>query len=76
MKTFMKILSFSFEAGPQKKTNMATRCKMSYTRFIPILNLMLVFNFLEQEDASKKITITEDGKKVLEMLQDISEFID
>jgi len=71
MKTFMKILSFSYEHGPQKKTNMATNCKMSYTRFIPILNLMILFDLLEMQSTSDKIMITEYGKTVLEKLQNV-----
>lgn len=69
MKTFMKILLFSYDKGPEKKTNMATNCKMSYTRFIPILNLMMLFECLEIKDDTDKISITEFGKVILMKLQ-------
>ena len=72
MKTFMKILLFSYDNGPEKKTNMATNCKMSYTRFIPILNLMMLFECLEIKKDSDKISITEFGKKILLKLQNVT----
>jgi len=71
MKTFYKLLLYSYEKGAQKKTNMATNCKMSYTRFIPILNTIVVFGFLEIEDTpSGRVRITELGKKVLQKMPD------
>ena len=70
MKTLYKLLSYSYENGPQKKTNMATNCKMSYTRFIPILNQMMLFEFLVIENTpSGRVKITEIGKKILEKMQ-------
>jgi len=68
MRTFTKVLEFASANGPQKKTNMATNCKMSYTRFIPLLNLMMLFGFLELDPALEVITITQLGKEVLERL--------
>lgn len=68
--TLIKILEFSNTNGPQKKTNMATNCKMSYTRFIPILNIMVLLMLLEIKDAPFcEIVITECGKKLLERLR-------
>ena len=70
MKTFYKLLFYSYENGPQKKTNMATNCKMSYTRFVPILNQMILFNFLVIENTpSGRVKITQEGKEVLEKIQ-------
>ena len=68
--TLLKILEFSNTHGPQKKTNMATNCKMSYTRFIPILNMMALLMLLEITPGPvSEIVITECGKKLLEMLR-------
>ena len=67
--TLIKILDFSNTHGPQKKTNMATNCKMSYTRFIPILNIMVLLMLLEISGPFSDIVITECGKKLLEILQ-------
>ena len=72
MKTFLKLLSYSYEHGPEKKTNMATNCKMSYTRFIPILNIMMLFEFLEIKENTDKISITQFGKNILVKLQNIT----
>ena len=70
MKTFYKLLLYSYDNGPQKKTNMATNCKMSYTRFVPILHQMVLFGFLEIENTpSGRVKITELGKKVLDKMQ-------
>lgn len=72
MKTFLKILSFANEHGPTKRTNMATNTKMSYTRFKPILEIMIVFGFLIMNmNGNQTIIITELGKQVLEKLQNI-----
>ena len=72
MKTFLKILSFANEHGPTKRTNMATNTKMSYTRFKPILETMIVFGFLIMNmNGNQTIIITEAGKQVLERLQNI-----
>ena len=66
----MKILLFSYENGPQKKTNMATNCKMSYTRFKPILLWMVEFGFLKiYANPTEIITITEQGKEILQKIQ-------
>ena len=74
MKTFYKLLLYSYENGPQKKTNMATNCKMSYTRYIPILLQMVLFDFLEIENTpSGKVKITEAGKIVLEKMQNYND---
>ncbi len=59
----------------KKKTNMATHCKMSYTRFIPILNVMMAFEFLEIKENSVKVSITQLGKKILLKLQNDSDNI-
>lgn len=68
--TLIKILEFSNTNGPQKKTNMATNCKMSYTRFIPILNMMALLMLLEiKEYPLCEIVITECGKRLLEALR-------
>ena len=68
--TLIKILDFSNTHGPQKKTNMATNCKMSYTRFIPILNIMALLMLLEITPGPvSEIIITEWGKKILDILQ-------
>ena len=70
MKTFYKLLLYSFDNGPQKKTNMATNCKMSYTRFVPILHQMVLFGFLQiEESPGGKVKITELGKTILEKMQ-------
>ena len=70
MRTLKKILEFSLINGPIKKTNMATNCKMSYSRFIPILNVMGIFGLLEIiPSAGNFIVITEVGKSVLDKLQ-------
>ena len=68
--TLLKILEFSNTNGPQKKTNMATNCKMSYTRFIPILNMMVMLALLEITNAPFcEIIITECGKRLLDRLR-------
>lgn len=70
IKTCYKVLSNALKNGAQRKTNMATNCKMSYTRFIPFLNTMVLFGLLTIiEDPVKLVTITEMGKSVLEVLQ-------
>lgn len=72
MKTFLKILSFANEHGPTKRTNMATNTKMSYTRFKPILETMILMGFLIMNmNGNQTIIITELGKQVLEKLQNI-----
>ena len=76
MRTLKKLLEFSLTNGPQKKTNMATRCKMSYSRFIPVLNMMIMLGLLDfDENYSSNILITESGKKILEQLQENSELL-
>lgn len=73
MKTCLRVLSNSLKYGAQRKTNMATNCKMSYTRFIPFLNTMELFGLLlVLDDPVKLVTITEMGKSVLEVLQRMS----
>ena len=67
LRTLKKILEFSLIHGPQKKTNMATNCKMSYSRFIPLLNIMDILGLLEIIESF--IVITESGKSVLDKLQ-------
>ena len=70
MSTFFKLLLYAYDNGPTKKTNMATNCKMSYTRFVPILKTMILFGFLEIEDTpSGRVKITERGKRILEKMQ-------
>ncbi len=70
MRTLKKILEFGVAHGPQKKTNMATNCKMSYSRFIPILNIMDILGLLEVvKTTGNYIVITDSGKKVLDKLQ-------
>lgn len=70
VRTLKKILEFSSMHGPQKKTNMATNCKMSYSRFIPLLNVMGILGLLEIiESTGNYIVITDFGKNVLEQLQ-------
>ena len=45
---------------------------MSYTRFKPILETMIVFGFLIMNmNGNQTIIITEAGKQVLERLQNI-----
>ena len=71
-KTCYKVLSNALKYGSQRKTNMATNCKMSYTRFIPFLNTMVLFGLLTIiEDPVKLVSITVMGKSVLEVLQRI-----
>ena len=72
MKTLIKILSLSYKIGPQKKTNMATYCNMSYTRFIPILNMLKLFEFMEvkENNPTEFIQITQLGIDVLKRLTD------
>ena len=73
VRTLRKILEFASLHGPQKKTNMATNCKMSYSRFIPLLNVMALLGLLEiVESTGNYIVITELGKIVLERLQKIT----
>lgn len=70
LRTLKKILEFSSVHGPQKKTNMATNCKMSYSRFIPLLNIMGILGLLEViESPASFIVITDFGKIVLEKLE-------
>ncbi len=70
MRTLVKILEFSLTNGPIKKTNMATNCKMSYSRFIPVLNMMGILGLIEIiENTGNYIVITDFGKKVLDKLQ-------
>ena len=76
MKTMFKILSISYKKGPQKKTNMATFCNMSYTRFIPHLNTIKLFTFMEviENNPTEFIQITELGKIVLQKLKDTGKY--
>ena len=70
MRTLKKILEFSLSHGPQKKTNMATSCKMSYSRFIPVLNVMILLGLLEMcKTPTTIIVITQSGKNILDQLQ-------
>lgn len=70
LRTLKKILEFSSMHGPQKKTNMATNCKMSYSRFIPLLNIMEILGLLDVvKSTGNYIVITDIGKIVLEKLQ-------
>jgi len=70
MRTLKKILEFSLINGPIKKTNMATNCKMSYSRFIPLLNVMDMLGLLEViESTGNFIVITDWGKNVLNKLE-------
>jgi predicted transcriptional regulator len=70
MQTLKKILEFSLTNGPIKKTNMATRCKMSYSRFIPLLNIMDILGLLDViKETGNYIVITDFGKTVLDKLQ-------
>lgn len=49
---------------------MATHCKMSYTRFIPYLNIMIIMNLLEIfEDGGYFVRITELGRWVINQLE-------
>lgn len=76
LRTLKKILEFSLTNGPQKKTNMATNCKMSYSRFIPLLNIMEMFGLVEiVKSTGNYIVITDNGKIVLEKLQN-NEMVD
>lgn len=70
--TLKKILNYSIKNGPQRKTNMATHCKMSYTRFIPYLNIMVILNLLEIVDNNGYfVIITELGRWVIDQLDSI-----
>jgi len=72
VKTLKKILNYSIRNGSQRKTNMATHCKMSYTRFIPYLNIMVIMNLLEIfEDDGYFVRITELGSLVINELENI-----
>lgn len=72
VKTLKKILDYSITNGPQRKTNMATHCKMSYTRFIPYLNMMIILNLLEIFDNNGFfVKITELGRWVIDQLDNI-----
>ena len=62
LRTLKKILEFSLIHGPQKKTNMATNCKMSYSRFIPVLNIMEMLELVEIiESTGNYIVITHSN---------------
>ena len=67
VKTLKKILDYSNTNGPQRKTNIATHCKMNYTRFIPYLNVMIMLNLLENFD--NNVRITEFGKWILNEIE-------
>lgn len=70
MRTLVKVLSYALKYGAQRKTNIATNCKMSYTRFMPFLNTMVLFGLLQIiDDPSRLVSITDVGKSVLEVLQ-------
>ncbi len=72
VKTLKKILDHSYKKGPQRKTNMATNCKMSYTRFVPYLNIMVIMNLLEIVDSNGYfVIITELGRWVIDQLDNI-----
>lgn len=72
VKTLKKILDYSYKNGPQRKTNMATNCKMSYTRFVPYLNIMVILNLLEIVDNNGYfVKITELGRWVIDQLDNI-----
>lgn len=72
LKTLQKILEYCNFNGRQRRTNLATCCKMCYSRFIPYLNISLYFGLLQIiEDNGKFVIITETGKIVLEKLQNI-----
>jgi len=70
IKTLIKVLRYLLDNGAQKKTNLATNCKMSYSRFIPLLRIMFTLDVAEMlNDSSDKIVITEFGKTVLSDLE-------
>lgn len=72
VKTVKKILDYSNKIGAQRKTNMATHCKMSYTRFIPYLNILIIMNLLEIiENKGFFVIITELGRCVIDQLNNI-----
>lgn len=72
VKTLKKILEYSITNGPQRKTNMATNCKMSYTRFVPYLNILVIMNLLEIfENNGYFVKITELGRCVIDELENI-----
>ncbi len=69
MRTLKKILKYSQDNGPQKKTNLATYTGMSYSRFILLLNMSIMMNFVVMlEEPSLLVAITEPGKVFLEKL--------
>lgn len=68
IKTMMRILMTLDNNGPQKRTNTSTYCNMSYSRFIPYMNFMIVISVL-MLDPSQILHITQLGKKLLEYLK-------
>lgn len=72
LQTLKKILEYCNFNGQQRRTNLATCCKMCYSRFIPYLNLSVYFGLLKIiENNGKYIIITPTGKFVLEKLQNM-----
>ena len=65
--TIARILENLSHNGPQNRTNTSTRCNMSYTRFIPYMNFMMVINVIIF-DPAQLLHITEIGKELLEYL--------
>lgn len=69
IKSLKKILTYTNKHGPQKKTNLATYTGMSYSRFILLLNVSIMMNFIVMlEEPSLLVAITEPGKVFLEKL--------
>ena len=69
VKSLKKLLKYTNQYGPQKKTNLATYTGMSYSRFMLVLNISIMMNFLQMvEEPSLAVAITEPGKVFLEKL--------
>ena len=76
LKTLENILDYCNLNGAQRRTNLATGCNMSYTRFIPYLNLLEYFGMLKiLKKEGEFILITESGKSALKKLQDLDHMI-
>jgi len=69
MKSLRKILIYTNNHGPQKKTNLATYTSMSYSRFMLVLNTAIMMDFLQMlEEPSLLVAMTEPGRVFLEKL--------
>lgn len=72
IKTMIKILDTVHQSQLQKRTNLATVCKMSYDQFVKYVEILILFELLEicpLTKTSKTVKITKIGINILRKLQ-------